>query len=65
MCAHACTYAVVSGANSHLVKLRGLLCGAPRQTPLAVVLVFVGVHEGEDDEERVMGMVQTCSADQL
>lgn len=59
------TPAVITAADSHQVKLGGLLRGAPRWPRLAVALVFVGVHKGEDDEERVMRVLQTRSADQL
>lgn len=51
--------------RSHLVKLGRLLQSAPRGPRPAEGLVFVGVDQGEDDEERVVRMLQAGSADQL
>lgn len=51
--------------RSHQVKRGGLPQSTLRQPRLAEGLVFVGVYQGEDDEERVMRVLQTCSTDQL
>lgn len=57
------TVTIVS--RSHLVELGGRLRSALRGPRPAEALVLVGVHQGEDDEERVVRMLQTGSADQL
>lgn len=51
--------------RSHQVKRGGLSQSTLRQPRLAEGIVFVGVHQGEDDEERVMRVLQTRSTDQL
>lgn len=56
---------VIIVGRSHLVELGRLLRSAPRGPRPAEALVLVSIHQGEDDEERVVRMLQTGSADQL
>lgn len=51
--------------KSHQVKWGGLLRSALRQLWPAEGLVFVGVHQGKDDEEGVVRVLQTRSTNQL
>lgn len=51
--------------STYQVKRGQLLWGTLRRLASAEYLIFVGVDQGEDDEERVMRMLQRCLADQL
>ncbi len=55
----------VSNRKSHQVKRGRLPRSTLRQPTPAEALVFVGVDQGEDDEECVVRMLQRRSADQL